>query len=365
MIEAGQQKIGVDADWWRRLATTVVLLLVPYALFSVPLPGIGFSAFQSALKYGGLNRISLGALDVAPLFTAFVYFEICRTLTGSFPERGVSGAASPDVSRWVVAGALVLAGFQAWGYAVGLEAGFGSSMVSDPGLTFRIGVIASLLAVTALLAWLAAMITRYGIGSGLWLLLATQTLAAVSDNTDILNKLMKSGAMPVGMVVVICSFYVLAAASLVSLHRARDGSGNQLYLDPWVPVMAITLMPVVQLLHYRADPIEAAYLKSLVGSGSWPYTIELTALVAVLCFARVWRFGVAATWLQRLTSALPTAIVYSAIFLLLEVAAIRGNAVLQSRFALLSAHELIPLILTALAVLASFRSGEGAKQGTV
>jgi preprotein translocase subunit SecY len=361
MMEAGQQKIGVDADRWRRLATTVVLLLVPYALFSVPLPGMGFSAFQSALKYGGFNRISLGALDVAPLFTAFVYFEICRTLTGSFPERGVSAAASPNVSRWVVAGALVLAGFQAWGYAVGLEAGFGSSadpMVPEPGLTFRIGVVASLVAVTALLAWLAAMITRFGIGSGLWLLLATQTLAAVWDNTDILNKLMKSGAMPVGMVVAICSFYVLVAALLVLLHRARDGSRNPLYLDPWVPVMAVTLMPVVQLLHYRMDPLEAAYLKPLIGPGSWAYAIELTVLVAALCFVRVWRFGVAATGPQRLANALPAAFTYAAICLLLEVAAVRGNAALQSRFALLSAHELIPLILTALAVCSSSRFGE-------
>ena len=82
------------AGTWRRISITIAALLVVELLANVPLPGINAALLATpADRSGGMlqmlagnsawRRVSLGALDMIPLLSAFFFFE------------GVGGATTP------------------------------------------------------------------------------------------------------------------------------------------------------------------------------------------------------------------------------------------------------------------------------
>ncbi len=64
---------------------------------------------------------------------------------------------------------MLLAAFQAYGIAVGLEGA--GSVVSDPGWFFRISTVITLVGGTMFLMWLGEQITARGIGNGISLII--------------------------------------------------------------------------------------------------------------------------------------------------------------------------------------------------
>ena len=88
------------------------------------------------------------------------------------------GASATEIGPALIGFALALAALQAYGVALALEAaGTGSGpLVLDPGASFRTAYVATAVAATAFLIWLADQITRHGIGSGVWLVCARRRL---------------------------------------------------------------------------------------------------------------------------------------------------------------------------------------------
>jgi hypothetical protein len=253
----------------------------------IMVPGVDASTLIGQESPGWLSsaigRISILALGMVPLLSALVLAEI--VLIAAPPLRrwtAASEANETSFNGWIVLLSLAIAGYQANGIAVGLE-GI-DSLVPQPGLAFRAGVIATLVAGTAFLIWLAALVTRHGVGSGFLLLLAAPLLMAVPSLFPS-HALTWGDASQLTIPLTLAAF--LAAASLLTLaHRVAPeiaGTGQLL----WPVLIAYTIAPWLLLSLLLVFPPETflGALEGLKPGQPWRL-VSLPALTLVVYLLR-------------------------------------------------------------------------------
>jgi len=118
---------------------------------------------------------------------------------------------------------VLLAAFQAYGLAAGLEGMRGSqgSAVLDPGIFFRISVVITLVGGTVFLMWLGEQVTQRGVGNGISLIIFAGIVAALPSALAGTLELGRTGALST---VAIIGFLVLSIAvimTIVFVERAQ------------------------------------------------------------------------------------------------------------------------------------------------
>lgn len=170
---------------WFTLGALVIFRLLSY----VPLPGVnptalaelaqqtqgGVTDIFNAFSGGSLERMSLIALGVMPYITASIVVQLGAALSptlSAIKKEGESGRKK--LNQYTRYGTVGLTMIQGYFIAQGLET-FASSQgiaaVVNPGLTFRIGAVISLVGGTMFLMWLGEQITSRGIGNGISLII--------------------------------------------------------------------------------------------------------------------------------------------------------------------------------------------------
>ena len=114
---------------------------------------------------------------------------------------------------------MVLAAFQAYGIAVGLE-GAGRS-VTDPGLFFRLSTVITLTGGTMFLMWLGEQITARGIGNGISLIILSGIVAELPSAIAGTLELGRQGALSTGLILVVIVMAVAVIAFIVFMERAQ------------------------------------------------------------------------------------------------------------------------------------------------
>jgi len=164
----------IITDFRRRLLLTLLLLLFWNLLRHIGAPGINYEALSKLAgdSTRAFNRISLFSLGLMPYVTAYVLVELCALFLPplkSWRENGYAGRANlVSTARWIT---LVLALVQAYYLARGLENMSSWQAVYQPGLEFRLILMITLTAGTFLMIWIADMISSWGIGHGISLLI--------------------------------------------------------------------------------------------------------------------------------------------------------------------------------------------------
>ena len=171
---------------WFTLGALSSIGLGTYVAHARHQPGCLCNAFngQSQGVFGLFNMFSGGAVvangDLRPRDHA-LYFRLHHrsALTTVIPqlealgERGRAGPANHEqYTRYLT---VVLATAQAWGIAIGLEGG--QSIVTMPGLFFRLSTTITLVGGTMFLLWLGEQITSRGIGNGTSLMIQAGIVA--------------------------------------------------------------------------------------------------------------------------------------------------------------------------------------------
>jgi preprotein translocase subunit SecY len=223
----------------RRIAVTLAALAAYRLGACIPLPGLNVPA--SLLEAGGsappVERISLMALGVIPLLSAVMLAEVAMM---AWPKlRGWSRvpANGARLWSWLVLGALLIAAFQANGIAVALEQ-VTSGLVADPGLAFRAGVVGSLVASTAFVIWLASLITRHGIGYGMWILVAMPHVLKFTDT--VLADIRRGGLADSMTAPLAIGYLALTIAAVLTLTRSRPRLADTDEVA-WAPLLGLTL----------------------------------------------------------------------------------------------------------------------------
>src|SRR5437588_2972667 len=160
---------------WFTLGALVIFRLGTY----IPLPGIDSQAFQAAFlgqkqgvldmfnmfSGGAVQRMAVFALNIMPYISASIIIQLLSSVVPTLEALKKEGEQGRKVinqyTRYLT---VVLAAFQAYGIAIGLEGQAG--VVTDPGWFFRISTVITLTGGTMFLMWLGEQITSRGIGNG-------------------------------------------------------------------------------------------------------------------------------------------------------------------------------------------------------
>lgn len=221
-------KFAQATDLKKRLWFTIGALIVFRLLSYVPLPGIdptalgllsqqtrgGVLDFFNTFSGGSLSRMSLIALGVMPYITASIVVQLATSLSptlAAIKKEGESGRKR--LNQYTRYGTVALTAIQGWFIAVGLEslgATQGVQAVIEPGLTFRIAAVISLIGGTMFLMWLGEQITSRGIGNGVSLIIMAGIVASLPTTLVQLLEGGRSGSLdPIRLVGIVVAVVAL------------------------------------------------------------------------------------------------------------------------------------------------------------
>ena len=172
--------LGKADELKKRIWFTLGALLVYRLGTYIPLPGIDPNIWEQVFKTqaggilgmfnmfagGGIHRMAIFALNIMPYISASIIIQLLTTVSPQLEALKKEGEAGrKTLNQYTRYLTVILAAFQSYGIAVGLEGA--GNVVSDPGMFFRLSTAVTLTGGTMFLMWLGEQITSRGIGNGI------------------------------------------------------------------------------------------------------------------------------------------------------------------------------------------------------
>src|ERR1700760_534755 len=219
---------------WFTLGALVVYRLGTY----IPLPGIdpgilkeifsrnagGILGMFDMFSGGALGRMTIFALNIMPYISASIIIQLMSSAIPSLEtlkKEGESGRKKLNqYTRYLT---VLIATFQSYGIAVGLETMHGSmgSAVIDPGWFFRFSCVITLVGGTMFLMWLGEQITARGIGNGTSLIIMSGIVANLPSAFASLLELGRTGALSPFFILLFLVSAVVTVGVIVFIERAQ------------------------------------------------------------------------------------------------------------------------------------------------
>ena len=219
---------------WFTLAALVVYRVGSY----VPVPGVdaavmgklmgthggGILGMFDMFSGGALGRMTVFALNIMPYISASIIIQLMTSAIPtleSLKKEGESGRKKLNqYTRYLT---VLIATFQAYGIAVGLEGMHSSGLaaVIEPGPFFLVSCVITLVGGTMFLMWIGEQITARGIGNGTSLIIFAGIVANLPHALFALLDLGRTGQLSA---VFIVAFILIAAgviAFIVFMERAQ------------------------------------------------------------------------------------------------------------------------------------------------
>jgi preprotein translocase subunit SecY len=318
------EKIGLvfrDPMLRKRILFTIGALVVFRLLASIPIPGIDVARLESFLSNnqflgllnifsgGGLSNLSIVMLGVGPYITGSIIMQL---LTMMFPklkamyhEEGEAGRAKfSQYSRLLT---VPLALMQSFGFLILLQ----NQGVVDPLGTFPL--ILNLIIISAgslLLMWLGEIVTEFGIGNGVSLIIFAgivaglpATISQVLFAYDPSQIPLYIGFVVAALAVILGVIFVTEAERPIPVTYAKQVRGNKVYggVSTYIPLrlnqagvipiifaLSILLFPqmIFNFLSQASNPtLQAIAAKGLaIIANQWVYAIGYFVLVFVFTY---------------------------------------------------------------------------------
>lgn len=215
---------------WFTLGALLVYRLGTY----IPLPGINPEAFAQAFGQaqsgiigmfdmftgGAVERMAILALGIMPYISASIIMQLMTTVVPSLEQMKKEGEQGRKViNQYTRYGTVLLAAFQAYGIAVGLEGG--ANIVTDPGWFFRASTVITLVGGTMFLMWLGEQITSRGIGNGISLIIFAGIVAGLPSAIVSTLELGRQGALATWIILAVIILAIVVIAFIVFMERAQ------------------------------------------------------------------------------------------------------------------------------------------------
>jgi len=178
-------------DLRRRILLTVGLLVVFRFVAHVPLPGVDASALQDLFDRnammgmldmfsgGALRNFSVAAMGVYPYITASIIMMLLVPIIPQLQAISQEGEAGRHrinrITHWLT---VPLAGLQGYGQLVLLGR---EGVIASVGILPTATMVLSLIAGTMFCVWLGELITEYGIGNGISIIIFGGIVAGLPD----------------------------------------------------------------------------------------------------------------------------------------------------------------------------------------
>jgi len=236
----------------RRRLTFLVLALIVYRIGAhIPVPGIdpdqlaqlfdsqsgGILGMFNLFSGGALSRFTVFALGIMPYISASIIMQLLTIVLPSLEAMKKDGQAGQrKITQYTRYATLVLATFQALGIAIALEAQAG--LVIDPGFTFRMNTVITLVTGTMFLMWLGEQITERGLGNGISIIIFAGIAAGLPNALGGLFELVRTGSMSALSAILIVAIVIAVTYFVVFVERgqrrvlvnyAKRQVGNKVY----------------------------------------------------------------------------------------------------------------------------------------
>ena len=304
---------------WFTLGALIVYRLGTY----IPIPGIDLHAFESAFNGqkqgvldmfnmfsgGAVQRMAVFALNIMPYISASIIIQLLSSVIPELEKIKKEGEQGRKVlnqyTRYLT---VVLAMFQAYGIAIGLEGR--SGIVADPGIMFRVSTVITLTGGTMFLVWLGEQITSRGVGNGSSLIIYTGIVARLPQAVVQLFELGRQGSISTGLLLAVVVMAFAVVCFIVFMERAqrrvpitypRRQVGNKVYegqssflplklntsgVIPPIFASSILLLPTTMANFAQGSSSSGilATISTLLGRGSPLYILMYIALIVFFAF---------------------------------------------------------------------------------
>jgi preprotein translocase subunit SecY len=215
---------------WFTLGALVVFRLGTY----IPLPGMNpdavadlFRQTQSGIlglfnmfSGGAVGRLAIFALNIMPYISASIIIQLLTSVVPTLEALKKEGESGRKVlnqyTRYLT---LVLALFQAWGIAIGLQGS--GNLVQNPGTFFIISTVITLVGGTMFLLWLGEQITSRGIGNGPSMIIFAGIIAEFPGQLMQTLELGRQGALSTPLLLAVLVMAIAVIAFCVFMERAQ------------------------------------------------------------------------------------------------------------------------------------------------
>jgi preprotein translocase subunit SecY len=215
------------------------LLFVLFALFifrictHIPVPGIDPNALADLFNRqsgtildlfnmfsgGALGRLSVVALGIMPYISASIIMQLLSFIDPRLKQLRKEGELGRrKITQYTRYGTVLLATFQAFGVAIALE---GQNVVLNPGISFKLTAIVSLVTGTMFLMWLGEQITERGVGNGISLIIFAGIVAGLPAAVGGTLELSRTGEMHLFAVLGLFVLAVVVTGFVVFVERGQ------------------------------------------------------------------------------------------------------------------------------------------------
>jgi preprotein translocase subunit SecY len=179
------------SDLWRRLRFVFMAIIIYRIGTHIPIPGIDPDRLASLFDQnqgtilelfnlfsgGALERMSIFALNVVPYISSAIIMQLFSNAIPYLQELKKDGQAGRNtITQYTRYGTVFLALIQASALAATLSS---SGLAYQPGPSFFITAVVSVVAGTVFLMWLGEQVSERGIGNGISIIIATSILTGI------------------------------------------------------------------------------------------------------------------------------------------------------------------------------------------
>ncbi len=237
-------------DLRNKILIMIFLLILTRVLSHIPIPGINVANLRNFFNQnqlfnlldlfsgGGLSRLSIAMLGVSPYITASIVMQLLTVIVPSFSEMQKEGGEAGrqklnQYTRYLTVPLAILQGYSTIRIFQSAQGGAAIGALS----TFQWFITLAAVAVgTVLLMWLGELITEYGIGNGISLIIfagivarlpqSLQQTASLYDPTKLPQII---GFVAIGLIVIAAVVFVTEAQRNIPVSYAKRVHGNKTY----------------------------------------------------------------------------------------------------------------------------------------
>jgi preprotein translocase subunit SecY len=178
----------------------------------------GIGGMLNMFTGGAVGRMAIFALGIMPYITASIIIQLLSSMVPYLEQLKKEGEQGrKKINQYTRYGTVVLAFFQSYGIAAGIES---QGLASDPGMFFRASCVITLVGGTMFLMWLGEQITARGIGNGISLIIFVGIIAELPSALAQFFASGRSGALSPLIIVSVLLMVILVIAFVVFVERA-------------------------------------------------------------------------------------------------------------------------------------------------
>ncbi|MBV9322612.1 MAG: preprotein translocase subunit SecY [Chloroflexi bacterium] len=240
-------------DLRRKLVFTMLMLVAFRFIAHIPVPGADVEAlsrvfqtnqlagFFDLFSGGALSSLSIAALGVYPYITAQIIMQIMQPAIPKLQEVAKEGESGRQkINQWTHYLTVPLAMFQAYGTPnlINFSSGGNTPIIKNFGFDVdplgTLAIIISMTAGTMLLVWMGELITQYGVGQGVSIIifggimarLPFQVFQGLAGGADF-GQLIMFGVL--GVLTVVAIIYIYEGQRRIPVQISKQIRGNRVY----------------------------------------------------------------------------------------------------------------------------------------